>query len=751
MALFGSAPAQPSSNWGGRIILGIFGMVLVSAVVSAGIGAVGNLFSWMADHGAICAAAGLLVALWRVYCLRMGAQPFSIVAVVSNLLARRNGGGVTSGFAAPTAPLPPARPLGNAGKVLDAFKPTSEGTGKGLQEREFEQSANALMTMTGLDSVKNDLWELAQEVNQIRKENEERARRRLPPLPLRVPNMVFDGPPGTGKTTVANHLGRILHGIGALRHPDVVIAKRADFVQTFQGETAKNTKKIFESAMGKILLLDEAYALWAGDRDTFGKECLDTLCDCITAYDGQVVVIVAGYEDALNEHFFAANEGLRSRFQKNIKFEDYTTEQLFDILTVNLAGRSRVLSNDALETAKQALGLYKTARARDWGNARDVVGFADQLLRSQRVRLQAEGGSEYSEITKDDVVHAAAKSKIHLRADDAFELPASFRPPAKAAVPGKSKAAEAIDRLDAMVGMREVKEEIGKIAASVSVMKRRRAAGDPSAKIVLEHLVLSGPPGTGKTSAAEAIGAIYAGVGALNSAEVITARKSDLIAGYKGQTAILTEKMFMRSLGKTLFIDEAYNLRNSNTGAADEYGDECVAALIQLMTSHPNENLVILAGYDQEMADFMKVNPGLDRRFPRRIQFQDYTPDECAEIFKRAVAAGRHVLSEGAERRAELAVRLLRRGVEGMGQAWGNAGSVNSLADKIRKAQALRISRLRGADEDDEARILMVLEEEDVLAGAAEMGVVLSSDAGGDDALMERLLQMADGARAPRG
>jgi Cdc6-like AAA superfamily ATPase len=215
------------------------------------------------------------------------------------------------------------------------------------------------------------------------------------------------------------------------------------------------------------------------------------------------------------------------------------------------------------------------------------------------------------------------------------------------------KGAETIDQilaeLDGLVGLAPVKAQVRKVIAVVQANTEREKAGLKPVNPGL-HLVFTGPPGTGKTTVARLVARLYAAAGALPGAKFTEASRSDLIAGYVGQTAIKTRELIDRTRPGVLFIDEAYALTPS--GEVD-FGHEAIATLVKAMEDHRNEFAVIVAGYEEEMAEFIGSNPGLRSRFKTYIAFPDYTAAELARIFEDMVREVGIELADGARARAE--------------------------------------------------------------------------------------------------
>ncbi|MCM0640843.1 AAA family ATPase [Cellulomonas wangsupingiae] len=185
---------------------------------------------------------------------------------------------------------------------------------------------------------------------------------------------------------------------------------------------------------------------------------------------------------------------------------------------------------------------------------------------------------------------------------------------------------ELLAELDALVGLDSVKREIRQQAQVLRVERLRADAGLTRPSLT-RHLVFVGNPGTGKTTVARLVAGLYRALGLLSSGHLVEVDRSELVAGYLGQTATKTTEVVARALGGVLFIDEAYSL------AEDQYGAEAVNTLVKDMEDHRDELVVIVAGYPLPMARFLTTNPGLESRFATTIAFDDYTDAQLREIF----------------------------------------------------------------------------------------------------------------------
>ena len=172
------------------------------------------------------------------------------------------------------------------------------------------------------------------------------------------------------------------------------------------------------------------------------------------------------------------------------------------------------------------------------------------------------------------------------------------------------------------------------------------------------HVVFTGNPGTGKTTVARIIARLYGSIGLVSRGHLVEVSRADLVAGYVGQTALKVQAVVDRSVGGVLFIDEAYSLAQEGAG---EFGAEAIAMLVKLMEDHRDDLAVIVAGYPDEMRQFIDSNPGLRSRFTHYIDFPDYSPAELVQVFEGFAATAKVGIGPGRGRAARAPVRGRQR------------------------------------------------------------------------------------------
>ena len=537
----------------------------------------------------------------------------------------------------------------------------------------FEEAKTELEALIGLKTVKRQINDLATYL-QFLKIRQEKGIEDRQELSL---HSVFTGNPGTGKTTVASMLGKIYKSLGLLSLGGVIEVGRAELVGEFIGQTAPKVKKLLEKARGGILFIDEAYALTNRGKDgkDFGAEVVEILLKELSDGVGDIAIIFAGYPKEMKQ-FLLSNPGLASRLKNIIHFPDYAPDELLEIAEYAAGKRGVVLSQDA--TNKLHKRLVEAYRNRDdqFGNARYVIGIVEESKQHMALRLMKKGDEVealdvelLSTISMDDV-NAVFSEGV----DGVISLPID-----------EALLKDSLNQLHQLVGLDQIKKEVDEM---VKLVRYYKEIGKDIKNSFSLHSVFLGNPGTGKTTLARIIVRIYKSLGILERGHLVEVDRKSMVAGYVGQTAIKAGNMIDKAMGGGLFIDEAYALTR---GGANDFGREAIETLLKRMEDQRGEFMVIVAGYPDEMRQFIEANPGLMSRFDKQYIFQDYSDAELFLIAKKMFNNEDLELSEDAFEHVRNYIQKL---VESKHKYFGNARTIRKIVSEAIRNQHLRMADL---------------------------------------------------------
>ena len=467
--------------------------------------------------------------------------------------------------------------------------------------REPEKIEELFDDIIGMNALKEQIIGLGKYIK-FKKEVNKTDGKNLPDMNL---HMMFLGNPGTGKTTIARKVTKMLYDLDCIRINKLVEVSRQDLIGEYSGETAPKVEKVIESAMGGVLFVDEAYSLKLSNNDQLGSEAIATLIKCMEDNKDELVVIFAGYTKEMQE-FIHANFGIKSRIGYTIEFADYSEDELYEILKLKVNKIGFEIDKKIIPNIMEILKFGKNKR--DFGNGR----FVDNLLTSML--------KKHSMNYKKENIFIIGEQDIP-SIDELMGETSGERNPEK------------IEELfDDIFGMDKIKEQViqlGKYIKFQEELSKITAKRLPDMRL---HMLFTGDAGTGKTTMARKITQMLYNLGIIRINKLIEVDRKDLVAEYIGQTAPKTQRVIEGALGGVLFIDEAYSL--SPKDSLNDLGKEAIATLIKAMEDNRDDLVVIFAGYTKEMKDFVNSNSGIASRIGYTFEFENYKDEELYKIFE---------------------------------------------------------------------------------------------------------------------
>ncbi len=444
--------------------------------------------------------------------------------------------------------------------------------------RSYDDISGELNSLVGLDNVKKEfekLYRMGQDKKQVNRQ---------------TLHFVFEGNPGTGKTTVAKMTAELLYAMGLIEKNKIVTVSRKEIISVYVGHTAQNMREKIQEAQGGVLFIDEAYFLIPkpGDRESFAKEALDVLVDETGNPKSKFSVIFAGYKEEM-ETLLESNDGLRSRIGYRFEFEDYTDEELLQIFTELAEKEDMTLDEDAHDVMLERIAYAKTQPG--FGNARTMENLYQQLK-----GIWLEKGRKERVITEEDI-------------RDTMPAPITTS-------------------LDEMIGLDEVKKQLDRFESRAKYLKflKDHDMDTPPQNM---HMLFMGNPGTGKTTVAQKIADCLYHIGILKTNKLTIAERKNL--AIPGAAGPMTEEVVEKAKNGVLFIDEAYSL--ARPGNPSDPGEEVIEVLLTAMEKYKDCLVIIFAGYRQQMEQFLDMNPGIQSRIGFKFDFPNYDTDQLTKMF----------------------------------------------------------------------------------------------------------------------
>ena len=524
-----------------------------------------------------------------------------------------------------------------------------------------EPALQRLEAMTGLGRVKEEIRRKTRYLEVERGRREQGLSNQPPRL-----HLVFQGNPGTGKTTVARLIGEIYRDLGLLQRGHVVEVGGRELVAGYVGQTATKTNEIIDSAIDGVLFIDEAYTLHQEGNNNFGQEAIETLLQRMENERERLAVIIAGYPD-LMDGFIQSNPGLSERFTTTVSFDDYTPEELLTIFHKQLSRVRGSISPNLETTLPSLLSQCYENRDQNFGNARFVENLFNKMDESRSLRVVENNLDRLNEPFQAEDIPEGYQFNHQEQQEDLTAV---------------------LQELNQLTGLESVKENVQEIVDEQLANQRlQEKESGKTGEVVTRHFLFTGNPGTGKTTVARLLGRIFRAMGLLRKGHFQEVNRNNLVAEYIGQTAPKTQKAIDSALDGVLFIDEAYAL---SSGGERDFGQEAINTLVPAMENQRERLVVILAGYSQEMKDLISSNSGLQSRISDEIHFPDYNAEELHSIFLNLCQQNGRICPPEVQQHLQ---QFLQTMYDYRDQNFGNGRDVRNVYEKMVKKQKKRLVR----------------------------------------------------------
>ena len=527
------------------------------------------------------------------------------------------------------------------------------------------RSQDLLDRLVGLDEVKQQLKTIVNTYTYLQ------SRKDIAKVRISV-NAIVIGETGTGKTMLAEILRDYFYKHKIIEKPKLTMVDAVDY-QRFVDKWDDNIKK----AKGGILFFDNVQKLLP-DKYSNQVNPLDKLFVEMDKWEDNPIVVISGLTKGL-EDFLESNPAVTNRFKYTFRLPTPGYHELADICKMNLRTKYGI-TKFSQEAENQLSRYFKyQIKTKDelFGNGHLANKTAEDIFTQFISR-----GADATEVERDDI---------------------------KGYVPEERTIEDILRDLDRYIGMDEVKSAVREMAYSVQNAMQRAERGLGEQEKMSMHIILTGNPGTGKTTIARKLGEILASVGYLDSGHVVEVDRAKMVSPYQGETPKVVDRLCDKAMGGILFVDEAYTLAPlSAAGERDNQGAQALEKLMKRMEDDRGKFIVIAAGYRMEMENLFRINPGFRSRFNYFLDIKDYTPDQLFQIMLVFAKDKKYIFSKEGE---ELAKKMITEMYNSRDKDFANGRTMRSLFDQICKKQAQRLQGASIANMTNEE--LMTIKEED--------------------------------------